>query len=177
MRSFLQKGALVALAALSAPLAASAQGVELGVDVGAAFTVSDPGFVTVTTPVDLRAGFPIGASSEIEPRLAFSYLKPEGSDGLTTIDATLGWLWHLSTDPGRSRIYLRPFAEFLRLSAGGESVSQFGLGGGLGVKLGSTKDLFWRMEAGFEHLFENEDDFIASSDAIFLLFGVSYQER
>lgn len=174
MRSSVKAAVLVALAALAAPITASAQ-VELGVDVGGFLGLNDPGFVEIFTPVDLRAGFPVGASAELEPRLNFSYFKPEGGDGVTNIDAVLGLLWHLKNDPAASRIYIRPFGELIRQSGGTNSLTRFGLGGGIGIKLASSSDLFWRLEAGFSHVFEK--DLFPSQDGIFLLLGMSYQER
>lgn len=176
MRTSVKVASLVALAALAAPIAAAAQ-VELGVDLGASIGLTDPKFTVISTPVDLRVGFPVGAAVELEPRINFTYIKPSGADGLTSLDAVLGLLWHLKTDPASSRIYIRPFGEIQRVSGGGNSLSQFGVGAGIGVKLGSTSDLFWRLEAGFAHLFEHASDGLAASDNIFILIGMSYQEK
>ena len=178
MTSRMGRTLFAALALVLAPVVANAQKpVELGVDLGFAYQLSNNygKYWTLTTPVDLRAGFMMNDNIELEPRVTVLYAKPSGGSSFHQVDAILGLLYHLSTDRTRSQIYIRPFAELQSTGGGGNSLSQFGFGGGLGVKLPASDRMAWRIEGGFSTLLKKSGTNGApSASFIYALFGFSF---
>ncbi|HEX6614705.1 MAG TPA: outer membrane beta-barrel protein [Gemmatimonadales bacterium] len=167
---------LVGSLCLTAPALAQGHPVELGLDAGASFTLSNPTVTTISIPVqDLRAGFFVSDRAEVEPRVALNYLKAESDDALTTITAALGVLVHFSGDRDRSQPYLRPFGGLSLIDVGGARETQFNLGGGLGVKLPVAERMAARLEAAYAHGFET--DTFASTDELLLTVGFSFFTR
>jgi len=167
---------LIGSLCLTAPALAQGRPVELGLDAGVSFSLSDPTVTTVNVPVqDLRAGFFVSDRVSVEPRVALSYVKVENSDALTTATAALGALVHFSGDRNRSQPYFRPFGGLTFVDVGGGSETQFNLGGGIGVKLPVAERMAARLEADYAHAFET--DRFASSDAVALTVGFSFFTR
>ncbi len=104
-----------------------------------------------------RAGFFVSDNASLEPAVSLNYLKFEGSDAIATIGLKFAALFHFSPDRDRSQPYVRPQAGLTFITAGGESASQFHLGGGFGVKVPVANQLAVRLEAGFQHSLENDD--------------------
>ena len=152
-------------------LSAQDGGVELGIDAGFTISIPDEGdnLTSLSVPLQrLRAGFFLSDAMALEPAIAFNVLSGGGST-LTTISASASLLYHLSTDPTASRIYVRGGAGIVYIDADG-SASQFGIEGGLGVKT-AGEPIFLRFEGVFGYNFEN-DDFQSSID-IGALAGIS----
>lgn len=166
---------------LTPVLATAQQGVEVGFDAGLSFRIDDQSLITAGTvlpasqnvpllmPGAIRIAFPVGVRASIEPRVGFSLAKPEGEDALTALNLGLGIPINLK-DPRRGP-YVRPFATFASLSAGGQSADQFGAGIGLGHRAAVADRLVIRLEVFYEHGFESEE--FVGADNIGLLIGLS----
>jgi hypothetical protein len=163
---------------LAAAPGAWAQGrpVELGLDAGVSFNLSDPNVTTISIPVqDLRAGFFLSDAVSLEPRIALNYLKVEDSDALTTITLAVGGLYHFHADRTRAQPYVRPFAGLAYIDVGPDSETQFSAGGGIGIKLPMAERFAARLEGAYVHGFET--DALLGSDAINLTVGFSFYTR
>jgi hypothetical protein len=169
--TLLLSGALVAPAAW-----AQGRPIELGLDAGISFNVSDPNVTQISIPVqDLRAGFFLTDAVALEPRLALNYFKVENVDALTSITAAVGALIHFQPDRSRAQPFARPFGGLTYLDLGDDSETQFSLGGGIGIKLPIAEQLGARVEGSFAHAFET--DALADSDTIVLTVGFSFYTR
>lgn len=161
------------LLALASPLAAQGRtGVELGIDLELTYTTEDPSLTVIMLPSgSFRAAFPVNPNISVEPRFSFQYAHANGNS-VTLVDVQLGVLWHLSTNPAKSTVYIRPF--FGHTHAGGNFASgdASSLGAGIGYKIPQGDRLAIRLEGGFEHLLED-----GASDQIFALIGLSFFTR
>ncbi len=157
-------------------LNAQGQPVELGVDGGLDISFNGRTSTTFQLPISsLRAGFFLSDAVSLEPAVSVNYVKIEEVDAIYTLGLELGALVHFISDRSRSQPYFRPFAGFQLLAAGGESVSQFHAGGGFGVKVPVANQLAVRLEAGFQHAFENED--LSGGNGIIAAVGLSFFTR
>jgi hypothetical protein len=158
------------VAAFVSPLSAQGRdGIELGVDLELTYTPDDPSLTVLSVPSgSLRAGFPVNPAISVEPRLSFQYAHSSGNS-VTLLDVQLGVLWHVSTDPTRSSVYVRPF--FGHTHAGGSfgSGDASNLGGGIGVKIPQGDRLAIRLEGGYQHSLED-----GVSGQIFAMLGISF---
>lgn len=160
---------VAAILVLPAVGVAQERPIELGLDAGLDYKVNSPTFTNIAVPVpQFRVGFGLSDRVTLEPRLAFNYIKPEGSDATWSLGLGAGVLFHLNQV--RQGVYLRPYGEWFHIDAGGASASQFAAGGGLGYKTGSGR-VIGRFEGGYAHFFENDD--FDSSDDLVLLLGFS----
>jgi hypothetical protein len=161
------------VAAFISPLAAQGRdGVELGVDLELTYTTDDPSLTVLSIPSgSVRAGFPVSPAISVEPRLSLQYAHSSGNS-VTLLDVQLGVLWHVSTDPTRSSVYIRPF--FGHTHAGGSfgSGDASSLGGGVGVKIPQGDRLAIRLEGGYQHSLED-----GVSGQIFAMLGISFFTR
>ncbi len=142
-----------------------------------------------------RVGYHASDVVSIEPSIGLDYLKVEDptddSDDadLSRTDLTLGLgvLIHFRRDPDNPVAYgiLRGTYNLSDRNAGDdgddgplagsdESQSQFGAAAGIGVKLPVADRLDVRLEGTFERRFENEDDFLPSSNNYQLNAGFSW---
>ena len=155
---------------LAAPVSAQGRdGIELGIDLELTYSTEDPSLTVLSFPSgDVRAAFPVNPNISIEPRLSFQYAHSNGNS-VNLLEVQLGVLWHVSTDPTRSTVYIRPF--FGHTHAGGSFASgdASSLGGGVGIKLPNGDRMAFRLEAGYEHSLED-----GVSGQIFALFGISF---
>lgn len=175
MRRVFAGPALAVTLAFLAPPALHAQGVELGLDAEFDYVTTDPSVTLLTIPTGaFRVGFGLNRKVSFEPRVTFQYAASNGNHA-TLIDLQLGFPWQFAPGHDRKTFYLRPFFNYTRISGGGGSASQSGLGAGLGYKIPQGNRLAIRLEAGFLHSLEN-DDFI-STDTIFALIGVSFYTK
>lgn len=173
--------ALAALAFTPALLhAQKALPIEFGVDAGIAVTTGDPKVTTISVPVQsLRVGFYVTERVAIEPALAFNYAK-SGDISVSTLSPELGLVYDLTASRKEPQFFVRPFGGIVRTSAddgsGSESVTVSHLGAGLGVKVpfGSVERFAWRIEALFDHSFENKDNFIDAENAFGVKLGLSF---
>ena len=173
MRTRLVCLALLLVAVPGSPLAAQGRdGVELGIDLELTYSTEDPSLTVLSLPSgSIRAGFPVSPSISIEPRLSFQYAHSSGNS-ITLLDAQLGMLWHVSTDPSRSSVFIRPF--FGHTHAGGSfgSGDASSLGAGVGIKLPQGDRLAIRLEGGYQHSLED-----GVSSQIFAMLGISFFTR
>jgi hypothetical protein len=100
--------------------------------------------------------------------VSLQYAHVSGTS-ITLLDVQLGVLWHLSTDPARSSVYVRPF--FGHTHAGGSfgSGDASSLGAGIGVKIPQGDRLAIRLEGGYQHSLDDD-----MSSQIFALLGISF---
>ena len=196
--------ALAALAPDPLPAQGRAGGVELGFDGGVEFRNNEDLEVEDEDPVEFgdetRVGLPIQrfrvgyhASDliSIEPSIGLDYLKAEDptddSDdedlSATTLDFALAVLIHFRADPDNPVAYgiIRPAYHLTDFNVGEddedeeeESQSQFGLAGGIGVKLPIADRLDVRLEGTYERRFEKDEDFLPSSNNYQLGVGFSW---
>jgi len=163
--------------AAAGPLSGQGKPIELGIDGGFTTQLTDPKVSTIGLPVQqVRVGFFATDRVEIEPALAFNWIKYSGEDALTTIGLDVGVAVHFSTDTERPRAYLRPMVGLDHAAAGGSSSTALSAGGGVGVKvpIRSASHLEFRLEAGYIHGFKHETDGVPASDRLRLLFGLSF---
>ena len=169
-----------AIAALAfAGTAATAQNpspIELGLDAGITIGLGDNSFTVIDIPAQsLRAGFPIGTRTSLEPKLGMTIITGDG-DTFTTYQAEIGLLYHLGSSryPGayhRAGLFVRPFLGIVGFS-NGNSESNGYAGAGLGFKMPLLSRLSARYEANFAHQFGDGD-----ANQIGLLAGLSFFTR
>jgi len=176
MRSFRGMLVLAALSLGGAATAAAQRPIELGIDAGVQFDLDDPKTTVIALPIQgLRIGFFLGDRVSLEPSVAFNYIKPSGEDSFSTLGLDASLLYHLSAATDQSRLYIRPVAGLSRVSGGGETFSQFNIGGGLGVKIPAADRLALRLEANLRHGLESDD--LPSGTALGLTIGFSFLTR
>ena len=173
MRSRLATFVLLLIAGFTTSLAAQGRdGVELGIDLELTYSTDDPNVTVVTLPSgNFRVAFPVNPNISLEPRISFQYASANGSS-VTLIDVQFGVLWHVSTDPTKSTLYLRPF--FGHTHAGGSfgSGDASSIGGGVGFKIPQGERLAIRIEGGYQHSLED-----GVSGQIFAMLGLSFFTR
>jgi hypothetical protein len=168
-KSFRLVSLAAAMVAIPTLLAAQNRPIELGVDAGITYRSNSPHVTTIGIPIqDLRIGIGVSDKISIEPRASFNYLKVQNTKASSQIEVGAGLLYHLNTL--KSGIYIRPFASYNHIDAGGATASQFTAGGGIGYKAG-TGGVVGRFEAGYAHAFETNT--LAKSDNIIVLLGLS----
>jgi hypothetical protein len=144
---------------------------ELGLDGGLAFGLSDPKVTTFGLPVQsLRAGFYMSDALSIEPIVSMNYQNVSangGSVSANNLDLGVGAVWHLNPNRAERQFYVRPFVDMLHVGSkfkdtnGGvtttESTSDnaMGLGAGLGVKIPVMSRMVWRLETQLAHRLES----------------------
>lgn len=176
MRVFRGVVALAVLSVGGAATAAAQRPIELGVDAGVMFDLDDPKTTALSIPVQgIRAGFFMSDKLSIEPAVAFNWIKASGEDAFSTLALDAGVLYHLSADASRSQLYVRPVAGVTRFGGGGESTSQFNVGGGIGVKLPMSERMKLRLEGSLRHGLESDD--MPSGTAAGLTIGFSFLTR
>jgi opacity protein-like surface antigen len=194
---------LAALAPDTLPAQGRAGGVELGFDGGVEFRNNEDLEVEDEDPVEFgdetRVGLPIQrfrvgyhASDviSIEPSIGLDYLKVEDPTddaddddvSATDLDFGLAILIHFRADPDNPVAYalLRPAYHMTDLNVGDDeddnegSQSQFGLAGGIGVKLPIADRLDVRLEGAYERRFEKDEDLLPSSNNYQINVGFSW---
>lgn len=164
---------LVLLAAIPAVGAAQKKTVELGIDAAFAYDLKEPKTAQISVPSGLfRVGFFASDRISVEPSVAFNWSKASGDDATTVIQARVGVLYHFKTDAAKSRVFVEPLLGVTHVSSGGESESQFQVGGGIGVKLPAPNHIGLRLEALFAHGFEHGA--FSATDVIAVLIGFSF---
>jgi hypothetical protein len=147
--------------------------IELGIDAALAVSIDDPRVTTIAIPVQqFRVGFFRSPTVSIEPTLAINYINIEDFGDLSTITLGVGVLFHTSPDRARSRAYFRPFAGFTKISDGGDTSPNLGLGVGFKIPFADRR-LATRLEAVVNHVFEDPDDFTT----VGALIGLSFFTR
>lgn len=175
IKRFATAAATLAFAATAAS-AQNPQPIELGVDAGVTIGLGDNSATVINIPAQaLRAGFPIGTRTSLEPKLGMTIISGEG-DTFTTYQGELGLLYSLGSGryPGayqRAGLYVRPFLGIVGFSGSGSESNGY-IGGGLGYKMPLLSRLSARYEANFSHQFGDGD-----GNAIGLLAGLSFYTR
>ena len=147
---------LMAVTLLVLPMPALSQ-VEIGIDAGLSIAILDEGdnLTTFSIPSGhLRFGFPAGDRVIIEPLLTFALIS---GDGTFTATSLMPGIVYLFSDSGDSQFYVRGEAGLLLLTGGGESASQLGVGGAVGLRRPAGDNLILRLEGGFDTWFDNDD--------------------
>ena len=148
----------IATASAGAQTTQSANQVELGIDAVITSTVgSSPNYTTVSIPdAQFRVGFFVSNDLSIEPRIGIMSVSGGGST-YTTYNGELGLLYHFvpGERPGTG-VYVRPFAGFTGVSAGG-SDTHARIGVGLGTKIPFADRLATRLELNYGHVFSTNN--------------------
>jgi opacity protein-like surface antigen len=118
----------------------------------------------------VRIGFFLSDAVSLEPATSFNLLSGD-SETLTVWAFALKLQYHFNADPGRARPYLGIGPTFTLVDLGGESSSQFGLTGELGVKLPINEHVGARLAASYTRGFENDD--FGSRNILAAVFGIS----
>jgi hypothetical protein len=165
--------AVAVLACAPATLHAQANPVELGIDAALAVTLDDPRVTTMGIPVQqFRVGFHHSPTLSIEPTLAINYINIEGFGDLSSISLGVGLLFHTSPSRARGRPYFRPFAGFTKISNGGDTSPNLGVGVGYTAPFADRR-LATRLEGLLNHTFVDGDD----ATSIGVMFGLSFFTR
>lgn len=168
--------AIAACMLLAAPARSDAQSVEntkeFGIDAGVQFGLSGGSYTSLNLPAQrLRIGFFRTPNISIEPYGSLNYNKPNGGSSVTTVALGTGLLYHFSTNRAASQVYARPFAELTYVNAA-KSDTQFGLGGGLGIKIPLRERISTRFEAALGYGFAS--DFKDAGATLNLTAGLSF---
>ena len=146
---------------------------EYGIDAGVQFGLGNDSFTAIGIPAQrLRIGFFRSPTVSFEPYGGLTYRNSPGSESVTNLNLGAGLLYHLSPNRTDNQIYVRPFAQVNYINGSGNSDTQFGIGGGLGVKMPWRDRLATRLEAaiGYEFASDNFD----SGATLNLLAGLSF---
>jgi hypothetical protein len=157
---------------LATSTAASAQsGVELGADLGLGLLFGNGSTVfQASTPTSLRAGFLVSEKMQLEPRVNLVLLSGSGST-ITSLSATPALMFRLKGTRSDG-MYFAALPGLDLVSGGGNTATQFSLGGGIGIRIPQGERLGFRIEGQYVHSFENDD--FTGIDSIRALFGVSF---
>ncbi len=167
---------LLALTLAGVPVVVAQKPVELGLDAGFSYKANSPTVFAAAVPVQsFRVGFFASDVVSVEPRLSWNLLKLEGASSLNTLSGELGVLVHFSRDRERPQGYFRPLAAADLITGGGETVSQFSVGGALGVKLPVKNRFAVRLEGGFRQGFESDE--VQKASTAFVQIGFSVLTR
>lgn len=176
MRTTLRAAALAAMAMLGSSVAMAQRPIEIGFDAGLQFDLESPTTTVFSLPIQaVRFGFFLSDRVALEPNLGINWFKVEGEDAFSTLNLEMGLPYLLGGQPGGTRTYLRPSIGIARVGGGGESVTQFQAGGGIGVKIPAADRMALRLEANVLHGFESDE--AASGTRLGLLFGLSFFTR
>ena len=164
---------------------------ELGLDGGLAFGLSDPKVTTFGLPVQsLRAGFYMNDQLSIEPIVSMSYTNVSangGSASQNNLDLGVGAVYHLNASRAARQLYVRPFIDMLHVgqkfkdTQGGVTTTQstsdnaMGLGAGVGVKIPVMSRMVWRLETQLAHRLESGA--IGSQTSLGFSAGLSFFTR
>lgn len=173
MRFGLLKTTACGLALLLATFAtASAQsGIELGADLGVGLLFAGGSTLfNTSTPTSLRAGFPVSEKMQLEPRVNLVLLSGGGST-ITSLSATPALMFRLKGTRSDG-MYFAALPGLDLVSGGGQTATQFSLGGGVGFRFPQGDRFGFRIEGQYVHSFENDD--FAGIDSIRALFGISF---
>jgi hypothetical protein len=180
-KSFLKGLALAGLGLALVANTASAQkpGPELGVQFVTLQMSNPDGDGNNSTDIGLGSGnltvaFYLTEMIAVEPMFTFGYSSPEEGDASSQLGLQVGVPIYLKKGFGQAGgFFVEPFFGINSMSAGGNSASQMNFGVALGTKLKISDDLFWRIQAYYNSLMENEDDGLASESDIGLSGGLS----
>jgi|SRR5882672_7788438 len=154
---------------------ATSLGTELGFDAGATLQLVDnddrniisvavpaPGNLGVFSVQTMRAGFRAGETGEIEPSLGFSLISEEqvGGGRRTLAHLLMGasYLRYLTHEKTGALPFLRAGGQWRQLTATNvAALTQFGIGGGVGILWRSERVLGVRLQTTTTRWFENED--------------------
>jgi opacity protein-like surface antigen len=136
-----------------------------------------------------RVGYHASDNISLEPSVGLDYDKVEdptdGSDqndvSVTNLTFGMALLIHFRADPDNPVVYgiARGTYNLTDVNTGDDeddddSATQFGLGGGLGIKLPVADRLDVRLEGTYERRFENVDDLLPSSNNYQANLGLSW---
>jgi hypothetical protein len=162
------------LAFFSSAAAEAQQGsVEFGIDAGVVASINDnvDNLTSICVPCQrLRIGFFVSDAISFEPAVALNVVTG-GGETLTTFSGTASLLYHFTTDPDASRAYFRVGGGVDVVDFGGGSLTQAGVGGGIGIK-GPAGGIAIRAEAIAGYNFETDD--LVSSIDLGVLLGISF---
>ncbi len=114
-----------------------------------------------------RIGFPVGSSASIESLVILQIVNED--DETSTV---IGLLPGVNFPVGSSGMYLRAELAWTYAAAGGNNVSQFGFGGGVGYKRAmGDGPVSLRLEGAIDQMIENDD--LASLTEIRAVVGFS----
>ena len=138
---------------------------EFGVDLGFFYNHEGSGCTTdcgrfwLSTPVDLRVGFPTSQSMSLEPRATVSYVSQAGTHLLSFV-SDINLLFGLEGS-NRKGPYVTGGVGIAYFNATGSSgtnssATQLSINGGVGTRI-PFESAGWRLEGFFRYRFENSD--------------------
>ncbi len=168
----MKRAILLAVLLLVAPSAARAQ-LEVGLDAG---FVLHTGYENSDNVTQLsiptgwgRVGLPLGGVLDFETLLGFNRIGSGGSSA-----SQLTFLPGLNFLLGDDGAYLRGEVAVTRTAFDGESQSQFGFGGAVGLKKAiDDGPVSFRLEGAFVRWLEDQDTFQEAFNQIRILVGIS----
>jgi hypothetical protein len=129
----------------------SASVLELGVDGRLAHYFGTVSTTSLAAPLgQLRVGYFISPSLSLEPYGALGYASTSNGLSSSSTVVGVGALYHFTQNGSQIQPYVRPFAEYGRvtLAAGGSNTaSSYGVG--LGVKIPLMERMSWRVESAY----------------------------
>ena len=166
---------IATITALLVPAHTLAQGtiVELGVDAGFEFDINDnaENTTSIAVPVrQLRVGVFVGDNFQIEPRVSFAFTEIADISA-TELGLQLAFVYN-SGDPDRTRFFVLAGGGFDLIDIESESDTQWGVGGGIGVKIPVGSRFAMRIEGDYIRAFES--DHFTSAHVILGLIGFSF---
>lgn len=165
----------LASTAIAQPVVGTPMPREFGIDGGATIGFGDLEGTAIQFPAqNFRVGFFRSPTTSIEPFGSLNYFSFGDAD-ITQVSVGTGVLYHFSPDRARGQAYVRPFAAVDFVSGGGESETQFQVGGGLGVKVPWQDRFAWRLEAALGYAVETGD--LPGGPTLGLLAGLSFFTR
>lgn len=173
--------ATAALLLAAAPGQAQEQPFEISLDGGLVYNiVSDfNGFeqdnvTEFTLPFQqARLSVYVAPQLAVDGGVYFDY-RSDGDFSISRLGLTPGLSYYFAPfTAGENRTYVTGLLSFDRIGDDdGDSSSQFGFGGRIGTKLPVGEAGFVRLEGGFTHLLENEDDFRPAVNRIEVAIGL-----
>jgi len=156
---------------LAVPAVVHAQ-LEVGVDAGltlhTGFENSD-NVTQISIPTGrARVGVPAGDLLSFEALLGFQRVSSGGESG-----SALNFLPGINLRLGDAGSYLRGEVAVTRASYGGDSQTQYGFGGAVGVRMPVDDAVFFRLEGGFDRWLEDQDNLQEAYNEFRITVGVS----
>lgn len=149
--------------------------VELGIDAGVEYLKyeNSSSLTTFLIPIDnFRMGYFVTDAIAVEPSISFAHFNPESGSGFTTLDLGLEFGYNLPmSDEGGSLFFIQAGPKISYINADA-SDTQFGLGGGAGVKIPVAEKLKTRLQVGGIYYFESDKR--VSGWAINFGLGISF---
>lgn len=175
-------------------LSAQEKPIEIGFDMGLSIVMPDheeeenqtlfglPSPNTTWPTGIVRFGFFVTPQISLEPLVSFTRMSDDNST-ITALQVFPNVVYHFKPAGRETLPYVRVGGGFNRVSYGydeqdyseSESDSQFGIGGGAGVKIPFAETAFLRLEGGYDKWFEGdgEESDLSGAGVIKFMVGIT----